>query len=126
MPKINRKNNSQNRGRKLFNWLKRKYPGCILFFRMDDDYECFFGDVKICSDVLGLIPTIRNRINNRFSFLTIPTISIERSVQKMIAANYKVAVFEKVEVPMNTINLTVPFGRRHIVRVINPYVPTRN
>lgn len=104
----------------LFNWFKRKYPDCILLFHMGDSYECFFEDVKSCSKVLGLIPTVRNRTNNLFSFLSIPTISIESSIQKIMAANYKIAVFEEVEFPMNTINLAVGFGKRHVVKIIIP------
>lgn len=109
-------NNFQKQGRKLFDWFKRKYPGCILFFRMDDNYKCFFEDVKICSKVLGLIPTIRNRGNNLFSFLSIPAISIENSIQKIITVNHKIAVFEEVE----TRNCMMDITRRGIVRIVTP------
>ena len=38
---------------------KKKYPGCILFYRLGDFYEMFFDDAKLASRELELTLTGR-------------------------------------------------------------------
>jgi DNA mismatch repair protein MutS len=41
--------------------LKQKYKDCILFFRMGDFYETFYEDAKICSKILDIALTTRDK-----------------------------------------------------------------
>jgi DNA mismatch repair protein MutS len=41
--------------------IKMQHKDCILFFRMGDFYETFYEDAKICSKVLDLTLTSRDR-----------------------------------------------------------------
>ena len=40
--------------------IKDKYTDCIVFYRLGDFYEMFFGDAKVASEVLGLTLTGRD------------------------------------------------------------------
>jgi len=40
---------------------KREHPDCILFFRMGDFYETFFEDAKVCSKLLDIVLTSKNK-----------------------------------------------------------------
>ena len=40
--------------------IKGKYMDAILFYRLGDFYEMFFGDAKVASEVLGLTLTGRD------------------------------------------------------------------
>lgn len=101
---------------KLLSLFKKKYPDCILLFCMGEDYEAFYEDAKICSEILGLTLTIRNKANSFIPFISILSHTIGDCVQKMVAANYKIAVFEQVE----TRNCMMDITRRDIVRVVVP------
>ena len=41
--------------------IKKQCADCILFFRMGDFYETFFEDAKICSKILDLVLTSKNK-----------------------------------------------------------------
>jgi DNA mismatch repair protein MutS len=41
--------------------IKNQYPDCILFFRMGDFYETFYEDAKVCSTLLDLTLTARDK-----------------------------------------------------------------
>lgn len=40
---------------------KKQYSDCILFFRLGDFYEIFFEDAKLCSKLLDLVLTSKNK-----------------------------------------------------------------
>jgi DNA mismatch repair protein MutS len=41
--------------------LRKQYSDCILFFRMGDFYETFYDDAKVCSKILDLTLTARDK-----------------------------------------------------------------
>ena len=98
------------------NLFKKKYPGCILFFRIGENYEVFYEDAEICSKILGITLTIRNKANGFIPFISILSHAVEDCVQKVVAANYKIAIFEQVE----THNYMMDITRRDIVRIVTP------
>jgi DNA mismatch repair protein MutS len=101
---------------KQFHQFKQKYPDCILFFRMGDFYETFYEDAKVCSKVLGLTLTSRNKGDNPIPLAGVPYHAVDGYLKKMLEAGYKVAVCEQVEDPRTAKGVV----KRDIVRIVTP------
>ncbi|AQQ72511.1 DNA mismatch repair protein MutS [Limihaloglobus sulfuriphilus] len=102
---------------KQFHHFKDKYPDAVLFFRMGDFYETFYEDAQICSRVLGLALTTRNKNSaNPIPLAGLPYHAVDAYLKKMIKAGYKVAVCEQVEDPKKAKGVV----KRDVVRVITP------
>lgn len=101
---------------KRLNLFKKKYPDCILFFRIGENYEAFYKDAEICSKILDITLTIRNKANRFIPVISILSHAIEDCVQKLVMANYKIAIFGQVE----THNCVMGVARRDVVRVVVP------
>jgi len=95
---------------------KRKYPDCILFFRMGDFYETFYDDAKTCSKVLGLTLTSRSKADNPIPLAGVPYHAVDGYLKKMLQAGYRVAVCEQVEDPKKAKGVV----KRDIVRIVTP------
>lgn len=81
--------------------VKEQYPDCILFFRIGDFYETFFDDAKICSKVLDLILTSKNKnAEDPVPMAGIPFHSVDKYIPKLIAHGYKVAIAEQTSEPI--------------------------
>ena len=104
---------------KQYDYWKRKYPDCLLFFRMGDFYEMFFEDAQKASGVLGIALTARDTAKE-IPMAGVPYHAAENYIYRLIKEGFKVAVCEQV---------TEPDGRnlveRKVVRVITPgtFVP---
>ncbi len=101
---------------KQFHQFKRKYPDCILFFRMGDFYETFYEDAEICSRVCGIALTSRSKGDNPIPLAGVPYHAVERYLKKMLQAGYKVAVCEQVEDPKTAKGVV----KRDVVRIVTP------
>jgi DNA mismatch repair protein MutS len=99
--------------RKPYLQYKKKYPECILFFRMGDFYETFYEDAKTCSQVLGMTLTIRNKGDNPILLAGVPYHAVDGYIKKMLQAGYKVALCEQVECP----KLAKGIVKREVVRI---------
>jgi DNA mismatch repair protein MutS len=99
---------------KQFFFYKKKYPDCILFFRMGDFYETFYDDAKTCSHVLGLTLTSRNKGDNPVPLAGVPYHAVDGYIKKMLQAGYKLAVCEQIEDP----KLAKGLVKRDVVRII--------
>jgi DNA mismatch repair protein MutS len=81
--------------------VKEQYPDCILFFRIGDFYETFFDDAKICSKVLDLILTSKNKnAEDPVPMAGIPFHSVDKYIPKLVAHGYKVAIAEQTSEPI--------------------------
>lgn len=81
--------------------IKKEHDDCILFFRMGDFYETFFEDAKICSKVLDIILTSKNKNSeNSVPMAGIPYHSAEKYITKLIAHGYKIAIAEQTSDPV--------------------------
>jgi len=104
---------------KQYDYWKRQYPDCLLFFRMGDFYEMFFEDAQKASSILGIALTARDSAKE-IPMAGVPYHAAENYIYRLIKAGYKVAICEQV---------TEPDGRnlveRKVVRVITPgtFVP---
>ncbi|MEA3343513.1 MAG: DNA mismatch repair protein MutS [archaeon] len=98
--------------------MKKRYPDCVIAFRMGDFYEMFFEDAKIASDVLNITLTKRgtNYDGKPIPLAGIPHHAFEPYFAKLIKAGYKVAVAEQMEDPKMAKGLV----KRDVIRVITP------
>jgi DNA mismatch repair protein MutS len=44
-----------------YHGIKAKHQDCLLFYRMGDFYELFFGDAELASKTLGIVLTKRGK-----------------------------------------------------------------
>lgn len=97
--------------------VKEKHKDEILFFRLGDFYEMFFGDADIASRELELTLTGKDcGMEERAPMCGIPYHSCENYIARLLAKGYKVAICEQAEDPA----LAKGLVRREIVRVITP------
>ncbi len=75
---------------------KDQHPGYVLFFRMGDFYEMFWDDARVCSRVLGVALTSRNKGSpDEIPMAGVPFHAVEGYLRKMIAAGHRVALREQ-------------------------------
>ena len=101
---------------KQYDTFKKKYPDCIMFFRMGDFYETFYKDAQICSQVCGLTLTSRSKGDNPIPLAGMPFHAVDGYLKKMIKAGYKVAVCEQIENPKFAQGVV----KRDVIRIITP------
>jgi DNA mismatch repair protein MutS len=96
---------------------KDQHPGYVLFFRMGDFYEMFWDDARVCSRVLGVALTSRNKGSpDEIPMAGVPYHAVEGYLRKMIAAGHRVALCEQMEEPAAAKGLV----RREVVRLMTP------
>ncbi|MFC1511700.1 DNA mismatch repair protein MutS [Candidatus Latescibacterota bacterium] len=97
--------------------MKREYDDAVLFFRMGDFYEMFFEDAKLCSRILGLTLTSRDRNKkNPIPMAGIPYHALNGYLTRMLRAGYKVAICEQTSLPGKGRGPV----RREVVQVVTP------
>ena len=99
-----------------YHHFKAQYPQAILFFRMGDFYETFYDDAKLCSRVLGIALTTRNKGANPIPLAGVPYHAVDGYLHKLIRAGYKVAICEQVEDPAQAQGVV----KRDVVRLVTP------
>ena len=80
--------------------IKAANPDCLLFYRMGDFYELFFGDAEVASRALGIVLTKRGK--HRGQDIPMCGVPIERAdeyLHRLIALGHRVAVCEQTEDP---------------------------
>lgn len=97
--------------------IKEKYKDHILFYRLGDFYEMFFGDAQVASQELELVLTGRDcGQEERAPMCGVPYHSCEGYIARLIEKGYKVAVCEQLEDPKMVKGLV----KRDVVRIITP------
>jgi DNA mismatch repair protein MutS len=97
--------------------MKKRYPDCILFFRMGDFYEMFFEDAVTASRVLDITLTSRNKSSqDAIPLCGFPYHASSSYIAKLIEKGFKVAICEQVEDP----KLAKGVVKREVVRVVTP------
>jgi DNA mismatch repair protein MutS len=80
--------------------IKTANPDSLLFYRMGDFYELFFGDAEIASRTLGIVLTKRGKHNGEdIPMCGVPVVRADEYLQRLIAAGHRVAVCEQLEDP---------------------------
>ena len=97
--------------------IKEQYKDFILFYRLGDFYEMFFGDAITASRELELTLTGRDCGEpERAPMCGVPYHSVEPYIGKLISKGYKVAICEQMENPQDTKGIV----KREVVREITP------
>jgi len=106
----------QTPGRRQYLTLKAQQPDAILLFRMGDFYETFDGDAEICARELGIALTSRpmGKDEGRIPLAGVPHHQLERYLERLVGAGYRVAIAEQVSEPGHGL------VERRIVRVVTP------
>lgn len=96
---------------------KKKYPDCILFYRLGDFYEMFFEDAVTVSRELELTLTGKScGLPERAPMCGVPFHSADTYISRLIKKGYKVAVCEQLEDPKTAKGMV----KRDVIRVISP------
>lgn len=96
--------------------IKKKYPDCIIFFRMWDFYEMFWEDAYSANKVLWISLTTRNKnAKEPIPLAGIPYHAKEKYLPKLVEAGYKVAIVEQVSDPKLKWII-----KREVTRIITP------
>ncbi|MCH7705181.1 MAG: DNA mismatch repair protein MutS, partial [Planctomycetes bacterium] len=94
---------------------KKRVGEAILFFRMGDFYETFYEDAVLCSKVLGIALTSRNKNSeNAIPLAGIPYHALDTYLKKLVTAGYKVAISEQLEDAKQAKGVV----RRDVVRIV--------
>jgi DNA mismatch repair protein MutS len=97
--------------------IKAKHPDSILFFRMGDFYEMFYGDAEVASRALGLTLTARNNGGAASVPLAgVPVKAANEYVRRLVRMGHRVAICEQVEDP----KLAKGIVRREVIETVTP------
>ena len=102
--------------------IKAANPDCLLFYRMGDFYELFFGDAEIASRALNIVLTKRGKHDgDDIPMCGVPVERADEYLQRLIGQGHRVAVCEQLEDPA----LAKKRGpkavvRRDVVRLVTP------
>ncbi|MBX5492174.1 MAG: DNA mismatch repair protein MutS [Chloroflexi bacterium] len=95
---------------------KRRYPDCVLLFRLGDFFETFDDDARLVAAALDLTLTQRDLGRGaRVPMAGIPAHAAESYIARLLAQGHRVAICDQVG--------TVPergLVRREVVRVVTP------
>lgn len=94
---------------------KARVGDAVLLFRMGDFYETFYDDAILCSKVLGIALTSRNKNDeNPIPLAGIPYHALDSYLKKLVTAGHRVAISEQLETPEEAKGVI----RRDIVRIV--------
>jgi DNA mismatch repair protein MutS len=102
--------------------IKTANPDCLLFYRMGDFYEMFFGDAETASRALGIVLTKRGKHNgDDIPMCGVPVERADDYLQRLIALGHRVAVCEQTEDPAEARKRGAKsVVRRDVVRLVTP------
>ena len=102
--------------------IKAANPGSLLFYRMGDFYELFFGDAEIASRALGIVLTKRGKhAGEDIPMCGVPVERADEYLNRLIAQGHRVAVCEQTEDPAEAKRRgPKSVVRREVVRLVTP------
>src|ERR1700720_3660470 len=102
--------------------IKAANPDCLLFYRMGDFYEMFFGDAETASRALGIMLTKRGKhLGNDIPMCGVPIERADEYLHRLIALGHRVAVCEQMEDPAEARKRGAKsVVRRDVVRLVTP------
>lgn len=97
--------------------IKRKYPDCIIMYRLGDFYEMFFDDAIEASKILELALTGKScGLKERAPMCGVPYHAISNYISKLVESGLKVAIVDQIEDPKEAIGLV----KRAVTRIVTP------
>src|SRR5687767_344911 len=102
--------------------IKAANPDSLLFYRMGDFYELFFGDAEEASRALGIVLTKRGKhLGQDIPMCGVPVHAADDYLQKLIGLGFRVAVCEQIEDPAEARKRGgKSVVRRDVVRLVTP------
>jgi len=102
--------------------IKAENKGYLLFYRMGDFYELFFDDALTASRILGITLTARGKHEGEnIPMCGVPIFAAEDYLQKLIAANCRVAICEQMEDPAEARKRgSKSVVKREVIRRVTP------
>src|SRR5262245_54731115 len=94
----------------------------LLFYRMGDFYELFFGDAEVASRALGIVLTKRGKhLGADIPMCGVPIERADEYLHRLIALGHRVAVCEQLEDPAEARKRGAKsVVRRDVVRLVTP------
>ena len=97
--------------------IKEAHPDELLFYRMGDFYELFYGDAEIAAPVLDITLTSRGKsAGEPIPMAGVPYHAAESYLAKLVRAGFSVAIAEQIGDP----NESKGPVERKVVRVVTP------
>lgn len=103
--------------------IKAENPGSLLFYRMGDFYELFFGDAEIAARALSIVLTKRGKHEGQdIPMCGVPVERAEDYLNRLIGQGHRVAVCEQqIEDPAEARKRGAKsVVRREVVRLVTP------
>src|SRR5712672_3663864 len=102
--------------------IKAANPDCLLFYRMGDFYELFFGDAEVASRALGIVLTKRGKhLGQDIPMCGVPIHRADEYLHRLIAQGHRVAVCEQLEDPAEARKRgSKSVVRRDVTRLVTP------
>jgi DNA mismatch repair protein MutS len=102
--------------------LKTAHPDYLLFYRMGDFYELFFGDAAAAADALDIALTKRGKhLGEDIPMCGVPVHAAESYLEKLIRKGYRVAVCEQTEDPAEAKKRgSKSVVKRDVMRLVTP------
>lgn len=97
--------------------VKARHRDALLFFRVGDFYEMFFGDAEEGARLLGITLTSRNNGNaGRVPLAGVPAKALDEYLARLVKLGKRVAICEQVEDPAEAKGLV----QREVVETVTP------
>ncbi|GGC80711.1 DNA mismatch repair protein MutS [Chelatococcus reniformis] len=108
--------------------IKAGHPQSLLFYRMGDFYELFFGDAEQASRTLGIVLTKRGKhLGEDIPMCGVPVDRADEYLERLIAAGHRVAVCEQTEDPAEAKRRGgKSVVKRDVVRLVTPGTVTED
>jgi DNA mismatch repair protein MutS len=102
--------------------IKKSHPGSLLFYRMGDFYELFFGDAEKAAATLGIALTKRGKhMGEDIPMCGVPVHAADHYLQKLIRAGHRVAICEQMEDPAEAKKRgSKSVVKREVIRLVTP------
>ena len=102
--------------------IKSANADSLLFYRMGDFYELFFGDAEVASRALGIALTKRGKhLGQDIPMCGVPVHAADDYLQRLIGLGHRVAVCEQMEDPAEAKKRgSKSVVRRDVIRLVTP------
>jgi DNA mismatch repair protein MutS len=113
----------------LAQWFAAKaaHPDALVFFRMGDFFELFFGDAEAAAPVLDIAVAFRGEHRGeKVPMAGVPVHAWEGYLAKLIRHGFRVAVCDQVETPEAAKQRKSATIRREVVRIVTPATVTED
>jgi DNA mismatch repair protein MutS len=113
----------------LAQWFAAKaaHPDALVFFRMGDFFELFFGDAEAAAPVLDIAVSHRGEHRGQpVPMAGVPAHALDTYLARAIRAGWRVAICDQTETPEDAKRRKAPTIRREVVRVVTPATVTED